>query len=136
MLNANDTTLPGLPGRQANGRFGPGNPGRRVGARNRLSHRVVMAILHDFETNKADTLDRLRRNHSPAYFAILTRLLDRELSVEAPAFDDYSEAELARTVQLARSVFNSCADPRAALIELDHVLVSQSSVDPAASGDR
>jgi hypothetical protein len=125
-----------LPVRHANGRFGPGNPGRRVGARNRLSHRVVMAILHDFELNKADTLDRLRRYHSPAYFAILTRMLDRELSVEAPGFDDYSEAEVARTLQLARSVFNGCSDPRTALIELDHVLVSQSSVDPAPSADR
>ena len=51
------------PARHTNGRFGPGNPGRR---------------------------------------AVLTRILDRELRVEAPAIDDFSDAELDRTVRLAR----------------------------------
>lgn len=128
-----DTTLPA---RYANGRFGPGNPGRRAGARNRVSHRAAMAILEDFELHKAELLERLRKYHAPAYFAILTRLLDRELQVEAAAFDDYSEAELARTVLLARSALNGCVDPRIALLELDSALVKQSSLDPAASAHR
>jgi hypothetical protein len=67
---------------------------------------------------------------------ILMRLLDRQLQVEAPAFDDYSEAELARTVLLARSALNGCADPRVALLELDSALVNQTSLDPAASAHR
>ena len=131
-----DTPAPALPARYANGRFGPGNPGRRAGARGRVSHRAVMAILHDFETHQATVLEHLRKDHSPAYFAILTRLLDRELQVEAPAFDDYSEAELARTLLLARSALNGCQDPRVALIELDSALVNQSSLDPADSAHR
>jgi hypothetical protein len=133
MSDTADTTLPA---RYANGRFGPGNPGRRAGARNRVSHRAAMAILEDFELHRGEVLDRLRRLFTPAYFAILTRLLDRELQVEAPAFDDYSEAELARTVLLARSALNGCADPRIALLELDSALVKQSSLDPAASARR
>ena len=128
-----DTSTPALPARYANGRFGPGNPGRRIGARNRVSHRAAMAILQDFELHKSDVLTLLRQSYTPAYFAILMRLLDRELQVETPAFDDYSEEELARTVLLARSALNGYADPRTALIELDSALVKRASLDPAAS---
>ncbi|HLZ84593.1 MAG TPA: hypothetical protein VKQ54_13590 [Caulobacteraceae bacterium] len=131
-----DTPTPALPARYANGRFGPGNPGRRTGARHRVSHRAAMAILQDFELHRGEVLEMLRRSYTPAYFAILTRLLDRELRVEAPAFDDYSEEELARTVLLARSALNGHADPRTALIELDSALVNRASLDPAASAHR
>ena len=128
-----DTSSPALPARHANGRFGPGNSGRRTGARNRVSHRAAMAILEDFELHKDQVLKTLRQSYTPAYFAILMRLLDRELQVETAAFDDYSEAELARTVLLARSALNGYADPRTALLELDSALVNQTSLDPASA---
>ena len=124
------------PARHANGRFGPGNPGRRAGARNRVSHRATMAILDDFELHKDELLNRLRIYHAPAYFAILTRLLDRELREETPALDDYDDIELARTLALARSALTLDRSPRAALLELEGVLVSQSSLDPAAEAHR
>ncbi len=124
------------PARHANGRFGPGNPGRRAGARNRVSHRATMAILDDFELHKDELLNRLRIYHAPAYFAILTRLLDRELRNETPALDDYDDIELARTVALARSALTLDQSPRAALLELEGVLVGQSSLDPVAEAHR
>ena len=122
---------PALPARHANGRFGPGNPGRRAGARNRLSHRAAMAILQDFELNRGEVLERLRRFFTSAYFAILLQLLDRQLQTEPPAFDDYSDEELAQTVSLARSVLNETADPRTALLELDSALMDRGSLEPA-----
>jgi len=125
---------PALPPRHANGRFGPGNPGRRAGARSRISHRAAMAILQDFEANRGEVLDRLRRSYTPAYFALLLRLLDRQLQAESPAFDEYSDDELAHTVCLARSVLNEAADPRTALIELESALVNRVSAEPAAQG--
>jgi len=79
---------PALTARHANGRFGPGNPGRRAGARNRISHRAAMAILQDFELHRDEVLQDLRRGYPPAYLAILLRLLDRELQSEPPAFED------------------------------------------------
>lgn len=121
-----------VPARHANGRFGAGNPGRRAGARNRVSHRAAMAILADFELHKDEVLNRLRIYHAPAYFAILTRLLDRELQNEAPALDDYDDIELARTLALARSALTLDQSPRAALLELEGVLVGQSSLEPVA----
>ena len=124
------------PARHANGRFGPGNPGRRAGARNRVSHRAAMAILDDFELHKDELLQRLRIYHAPAYFAILTRLLDRELRNETPAFDDCDDVELARTLALARSALTPDQSPRAALLELEGVLVGQPSLDPEADTHR
>ena len=90
------------PARGANGRFDPGNPGRRAGARGRVSHRATLAILEDFEPHRDGVLELLRRSCTPAYFAVLTRMLDRELEVAAPAIDDFSDAELDHTVRLAR----------------------------------
>ena len=104
--------------RHTNGRFGPGNLGRRAGARGRVSHRATLAIL--FEHHRDEAPELLRRSCTPAYFAVLTRMLDRELEVEAPAIDDFSDAELDHTVRLARpprtalTVFNgeTGAEPR------------------------
>ncbi len=124
------------PARHANGRFGPGNPGRKAGARGRASHRVVMAIMQDFESHRAEVLERLRGQYTPAYFAILNRMLDRELKVEAPSFDDYSDAEIATMVREARFALNGSAPPRVALLELEGALLNQTSLDPADAADR
>ncbi len=124
------------PARHANGRFGPGNPGRRAGARNRVSHRAAMAILDDFEMHKVDVLKRLRTYHAPAYFAILNRFLDRELKVETPIVDDYDDVELARIVGLARSALTIDQPPRAALLELEGVLVTQAGLGPTPETNR
>jgi hypothetical protein len=124
------------PARHADGRFGSGNPGRPAGARSRVSHRAAMAILEDFELHKDDVLKCLRVHYTPAYFAILTRLLDRELRNETPTLDDRDEAELARTVALARSALTLDQNPRTALPELEGVLVGHASLDPVAPADR
>jgi len=121
---------PALPGRHANGRFGPGNPGRRAGARGRLSHRAVMAILEDFQSHRGAVLDRMRIYHAPAYFAAMQRLLDRQLEVEVESFDEYSDDEVAHTYRLARSALNETANPRTALIELESALLNRSCLDP------
>jgi hypothetical protein len=124
-----DTTAPA---RYSNGRFGPGNPGRRAGARNQISHRAVMAILEDFELNEKNVLVRLRNEFTPAYFAVLTRLLDRQLQVDSPLVDEWSDAEAARVYDLARRAVTFNENPRTALIDLEGALGSGSSlVSPA-----
>lgn len=64
------------PARHANGRFGPGNPGRPVGSRNRISRRVALALLDHFEARPEVVLARLVRD--PAlYFQVIACLLPR-----------------------------------------------------------
>jgi len=111
--------------RQANGRFGPGNPGRRAGARGRVSHRVAMAILEDFELHKEEVLGLLRRSYTPAYFAVLLRLLDRQLQVDTPNYSDLTDTQAAGVVTLARTALASAENHREALLELDGVLLNQ-----------
>ena len=43
-----------LPARHANGRFGPGNPGRPFGSSNRMSRAVAEGILAHFEAETTD----------------------------------------------------------------------------------
>ena len=59
--------------RGADGRFGPGNAGRRVGSRNIISKRLVMAILADFDVHRGAVLARLRRGAS--YARLVARFL-------------------------------------------------------------
>ena len=70
---------PALPapwnGRLANGRFGPGNPGRPPGARNKMTQRLVTEILADFERNRAQVLAHLRMDHAAAYARLVARFL-------------------------------------------------------------
>lgn len=64
--------------RDANGRFVAGNPGRRLGSRNRASKRAALAILADFEANQGELLARTRQWFLPQYLQLITRLLPRQ----------------------------------------------------------
>lgn len=112
-------------GRQANGRFGPGNPGRRPGSRNRMSHATMMAILDDFDQHKRALLQVLRTRQSAKYFNTFARLAPRMLKNEIADFDGYSDAEAAGILARVRQVLADTTDPRRALEELDAVLTAQ-----------
>src|SRR5271154_3247459 len=73
--------------RDAGGRFAAGNPGRRLGSRNRVSKRVALALLGDFETNQGELLVRMRRWFLPEYLQLIKRLLPR------PSEDDGLDLE-------------------------------------------
>src|SRR5258708_37736844 len=62
------------PGRLANGQFtlGKSRPARRLG--HRASHRVVMAILNDFERNRIDVPEHLGRKFPGNCFDTPARL--------------------------------------------------------------
>jgi hypothetical protein len=65
--------------RYPDGRFGPGNPGRRAGARNKMSHRAAMAILEDFEVHKDKLMEGMRYAHKVAYFTAMLQFVGRHL---------------------------------------------------------
>ncbi|HEY5289675.1 MAG TPA: hypothetical protein VIJ59_06535 [Caulobacteraceae bacterium] len=123
-----DTASP--PARYANGRFGPGNPGRRAGSRNRMSHRVMMSILEEFEAPKEEILNSIRSKNAPSYFSTLMRALPRFLENDAPDVSTYSDAEAARIINQARRVLGCTTDPRQALIELEAVLSAEPEIRP------
>jgi len=92
------------PGRLANGQFTLGNPGRRAGSRNRASHRVVvMAILNDFERNRIEVLEHLRRKYPVNYFDTLARLTPQLMAGSGDTcHEDWTDSEAAQIVCRAR----------------------------------
>ncbi len=109
--------------RHANGRFGPGNPGRRLGSRNRVSQRLIWAILQDFEANQELIFERLHHwDHLQSYVALLLRLLPRQIDVNLPDVENLSECEIARVVGQARAVLDRIERGDTSLIELEAVL--------------
>jgi hypothetical protein len=120
------------PGRLANGQFTLGNPGRRAGSRNRASHRVVMAILNDFERNRIDVLEHLRRKFPVNYFDTLARLTPQLMAGSGDTcHEDWTDSEAAQIVYRARQVLATAPNPHAALAELELVL----SVGPTSELD-
>jgi hypothetical protein len=78
MEGSDSTPMAQMAPRDALGRFAPGNPGRRLGSRNRVSARVARTLLRDFEANQIELLVRLRRWHLPQYVQVISRLLPRD----------------------------------------------------------
>ena len=122
-------------GRLSNGRFLPGHSmgGRPPGARNRVSAKMLLAILKDFETHQEVLLDRLRSSYTPSYFNTLARMLPHMAQTETSDFDDYSDAQAARLVVSLRQTLAVNPNPRVALSELEAVLASGPGVDSSGA---
>ena len=120
------------PPRDAGGRFGKGNPGRRRGSRNRLTNRLALGLLDDFSSNEAENLARLRRFYFPQYVQLMARFLPRETREARPDFGDYSAEERAKVAAAMRATLELVERGDAGLDTLMGVLES----DPAiASGE-
>jgi hypothetical protein len=89
--------------RDASGRFGPGNPGRPRGSRNRMTNQLALALLDDFSWNEEENLKRLRRWFFPQYVQLMSRFLPRETRPARPDFADYTPEETARVTAAARA---------------------------------
>jgi hypothetical protein len=69
-------------GRDAQGRFLAGGPGRPVGARGRMSAQAGRWLLSDFGDHRDELLPRMRRWFLPQYLQLIGRMLPREVDVE------------------------------------------------------
>ena len=89
---------PGTPQapRNSQGRWIKGNPGRVRGSRNRITRRVAMALLDDFQCYEEENIERLRRWYFPIYVQLMARFLPRETGAGGPDFGSYSPDEMAR----------------------------------------
>ena len=111
--------------RMSDGRFGPGNPGRRPGSYGRVSRRAAMAILGHFEVNEDEMLRRLAGDLA-LYFKVLGRVLPRQIEVCAPDPESWSEAEAARAFAEARVVIHTQeGDRRRAMAMLESLLLDR-----------
>jgi hypothetical protein len=115
-----------LPARYGNGRFGPGNPGRRPGSRNHASRRTAMLVLQHFERNRDKILDHMALSYTPAYGALIGRLLPRQVELSTSRLDELTEAELARVLADVRiTLGGGVIDARSTLIELEAIMTGE-----------
>jgi hypothetical protein len=114
-------------GRDGAGRFGPGNPGRPRGSRNRRTHQLAMALLEDFHFNEEDNLNRMRQWFFADYLRLMGRLLPRRVMQVGPDFADYSAEETAMVVKAGRAALDRIERGEAGLDALLAVL----EADPA-----
>ena len=89
--------------RDANGRFVAGNPGRKLGSRNRVSQRAALAILADFEANQDELLPRSRQWFLPQYLQLIARLLPRQSEEGGLDLDQVGPEEARAVVAAVRA---------------------------------
>lgn len=119
--------IDGPPWRETSGKFGPGNPGRPFGSRNRLSKRVARSILRDFESHQDELLERLRRWFVPQYVQLVSRLLPKQLEVGGVELDSLDEAEVLRLIGAARAALDAIEAGGGSLADLEAALLGERS---------
>jgi len=109
--------------RYANGRFGPGNPGRPLGAYGRASRRAALAITSHFEKHAEGVLDRTAHYNKDLYFKIISRVLPRQLDIAELESAPWTEGEAEKLLAEALDVLLAPGvDSRAALAGLSRLL--------------
>ena len=110
------------PTRQCGGRFGPGNPGRRIGARAKASHKVVMAILEDFQFHRHEVLKNIRASDAQAYLATVMRLLPAMDELETEPAEPLTLDQAAKVARRVRQTLGQGEEPRIALQKVGVIL--------------
>jgi len=111
------------PARYQNGRFGPGNPGRPLGSRNRMSKRIALGILSHYQANEAEILEKLNRFFFPEYIRLIGRMLPRPPAADAPDLETMSPFDVARVTAEVRLALARVEAGEASLAELEAALV-------------
>jgi hypothetical protein len=123
------------PARYSNGRFGPGNPGRPVGSRNRASNRIARNILRHFEANQDTFLKDLTYGaYRALYVRLLCHLLPKAAEVESLDVADCNEEEAWLLLRRVRKAVERIDSGEGELDELEVALLGHHA-KPAASDD-
>lgn len=99
-------------GKQANGRFLPGqsgNPaGRPKGSRNKLSEDFVAALQEDFQEHGKSAIQTVRADKPDQYLKVIASLVPKDFNLNVNSFEDLSDDDLRgelRDIAAALSAF-------------------------------
>ena len=118
----NDASSRAVP-RGAEGRFAPGNPGRPVGARNRMSRRIALGLLRHYALNEAEILARLTRGHFAEYMKLIGQMLPRGPDEDWPDLGALPPADAAAVTRAVRAALDRVEAGEASLAEVEAALV-------------
>lgn len=121
-----DDASPRGPARYANGRFGPGNPGRLPGSRNRITQRIALSLLNHYEANEAQYLEKLSSWQGfPQFMRLIERMLPRELEDGAPELAALSSEDAARVTRAVRTALDRAEGGEGSLEEVLAALMGE-----------
>jgi hypothetical protein len=110
------------PARYPNGRFGPGNPGRPLGARNRKPQRLANAILEHFQEHQEAVLQRLNERFFPEYVRLIGRLLPKQVDFAAPRIGELTNKEAAEILMQVRGAVDRAESGEGCLADIEAAL--------------
>ena len=110
------------PVRYANGQFGPGNPGRPHGARNRMSGRIAHSLLSHYARHEAEILERLRRKHFSDYMRLIGRMLPQDVGEDAPEPEEAEPQDVARVTRAVRAALERVEAGEGSLDDIEAAL--------------
>lgn len=79
--------------------FKPGNPGRQVGARNKLGEDFLKALHEDFQEHGPDAIKAVRRDKPDAYIRVIAGLLPQNVNLNVNAYDEATTDELVERIR-------------------------------------
>lgn len=83
--------------RNEDGTFGPGNPGRPKGSRNKLSEAFLRVLADDFEANGLEAIEQLRRDNPGQYANVIAKLMPKLMELSGPEGGPVPIEEIRRT---------------------------------------
>jgi hypothetical protein len=125
--------------RGPNGRWLPGNPGKPIGARNKLAERVLDTFLRDFEQHGAVALVKVREERPADYWRIATQLLPNEVLVNAfVSHEESATADIPPDMKraIAQRILDQLAAERAKVVEGQIIEPSDLQTDGVPEADQ
>ena len=109
--------------RGADGRFGPGNPGRPLGSRNRMSRRIALGLMHHYAAHESEILERLTRFYFADFVRLIGRMLPRGPAEDAVDLESLPPQEVAHITRAVRHALNRVEVGEGTLAEVEAALV-------------
>lgn len=79
--------------------FGPGNPGRPKGARNKLGEAFLNDMLDDWEKHGTAVIETVRAEKPDQYLKVVASILPKEMNVRVSELEELSDDELDRRIR-------------------------------------
>jgi hypothetical protein len=114
------------PARHPDGRFGPGNPGRPLGSRNRMSKQIALGLMHHYAAHEAEILENLSRYYLADYMRLIGRLLPRAPANDAPDVEIMPPEDVTHVTRAVRRALNRIETGQGSLAEVEAALMGVS----------
>lgn len=90
-------------GRNPDGTFGLGNPGKPKGSRHKLGEEFIAAMQADFAEHGKDVIEAVRKDRPQDYLKVVASLLPKEHKIIGP-MDEMTDDQLAERLGILEQI--------------------------------